>query len=124
ATSCARFPGGEYDGATRRNSLWYHPRARRCGPFHAYAEHQATEEARPLRRPRAAREPALPLDREDADEASFCCCDRGRQGEDRGGAHAARLHDRPRRRPWRAAQERSGAQEVAGAAPRELLSRG
>src|SRR5207237_2566513 len=37
--------GGEYDCDTRRNSLWYHPRARRCGPFHAYAEHQATEEA-------------------------------------------------------------------------------
>ena len=41
-----------------------------CGHFLDYAEHQAAEEARPDRRRRAAREPALPLDDQDADEAA------------------------------------------------------
>src|SRR5262249_11712426 len=43
----------------------YHRRARAAGAF-TYAEHQTAEEARPDRRRRAAREPALRVDGEDA----------------------------------------------------------
>ena len=50
------------------------------GPFSRYAEHQAAEAPRLDRRPPAAREPALPLDREDALQAARDGGRRRRQG--------------------------------------------
>ena len=64
--------------------------------FSRYAEHQATEEARPDRRARAHREHPLPLDRQDADEAASGRGRGRRRGEDRGASTrcSSRMVDR------------------------------
>ena len=66
---CARTLRGAAAGQARRAGAllpFARPQER---AFSRYAEHQATEEARPHRRRAAAREPALPLDDQDAHEA-------------------------------------------------------
>src|SRR5512133_2698750 len=71
--------------SSTRASIWRTPSGTilppaNCGPFHTNAEHPTTEEAGPDRRQAAAREPALPLDREDAREAARGCGEGRRQG--------------------------------------------
>src|SRR6185436_17724893 len=110
---------GEYREGAERHSrgskrLWYHPRARGLRAFSRDAEHQPTEEARSLGRQAAAREPALPLDCEDAGEASRSCSRRRGQEPGRGRAPRPRALARSFRGPGRAAPEHRRAPQGAG----------
>ena len=73
-------PPGAASRHARESTRRGRPLLRSCRPltraFSRYGQHQATEEARPDRRPPAAREPALPLDDQDADEAAGERCRR------------------------------------------------
>src|SRR5580765_7575693 len=88
----------------------------RLRAFSRHGEHQTTEEANPHRRRRAAREPALPLDDQDADEASHRRNRRRRQGNGGHRTPQPRQVDRQGGLAWRAASEHGRAEEVAGGA--------
>src|SRR5829696_257918 len=98
-------------------------RARRVRAFLRHGEHPATEEARPDRGAPARGESALPLDREDADEAARSCGLRGRHGEGGFRARRARADDRQSRLARRAAQEHGRTEEVARGAARRRRRR-
>src|SRR2546425_7939858 len=86
--------------------------------FSRHAEHQATAEARPDRGRGAAREPALSLDDQDADEAPVVGGRGRRHGDGRDRAQEPREVDRPRRRARGAPPQHGSAQEVPGGADR------
>ena len=82
------------------------------------AEHPATEKARPDRLATAEREPPLPLDDQDADEAARGGRRRRRRRCDRRRAPRARAPDRQGGVERGDPQEHRRAQEVPGSAPR------
>ena len=99
-------PNARAAGGTTGYGLCYpRPRPPDAGIFSRYAEHQAAEEARPHRRRAAAREPALPLDDQDADEAARGGRRGRRRRRGRRPSTGASSADRPRGRARRAAPE-------------------
>src|SRR5215211_3241692 len=90
--------------------------------FSRDAEHQAAEEARPDRSTGAAREPALPLDCEDALAAPAGGRRRRRRRSCGRGAQAAGLLARPGGRARRDPPEHGRPAQGAGRAPRVRLA--